>query len=141
MKPEKIILHHSLTKDSKAVSWGAIRRYHMGDLGWQNIGYHFGIEDINGQYEILLGRMLNRNGAHCQGMNGRSLGVCFVGNFDYAPPPPDQWARGLELVKWLLHQYGLKVSDVEPHRKYAKKTCPGRLFDIGLFRDELKKGG
>ncbi len=40
MKPEHIIIHCSGTEDSETVSWSAIRRYHIYDNGWANIGYH-----------------------------------------------------------------------------------------------------
>jgi len=53
MKPILIINHHSLTKDSGSVSWGAIRKWHMGLIGGEDnyytnhpmidIGYHFGL--------------------------------------------------------------------------------------------------
>jgi len=140
MTPELIILHHSRTKDSKTLSMGAIRRFHIEVNGWDDIGYHFVIEQIRDSYEILLGRMPDRMGAHCQGQNSRSIGICFVGNFDYSPPPPDQWSRGLELISFLLRQYNLTHEDVKPHSDFnTTKTCPGRMFDMGLFCAELRR--
>lgn len=143
MKPEKIIIHHSATKDSGTVSWNAIRRFHVVECAWGDIGYHFGIElvpdsgDPQGSYEIMLGRMLDVPGAHTKGENGRSIGICFVGDFDAEHVPERQWDKGVELAKWLLREYRLTAADVHGHREFANKTCPGKLFDLEKFKAEL----
>jgi len=141
MKPEYIILHHSLTKDSKTVSWTAIRRYHVETLGWRDIGYHIGIEDINGIVEAIFGRVPDRPGAHCKqaGMNKRSIGVCFVGNFDEAPPSQEMWDKGLQIVSYFCKRHGIPIENVLAHRDYATyKTCPGLMFDMAKFRMDLE---
>ncbi len=135
MIPEYIILHHSLTKDSKTVSWDPIRQYHLG-LGWDDIGYHFGIELVNTHYEIITGRAMNKYGAHCKvgGMNNKSLGVCFVGNFDLMEPIEKQWEAGLNLVRSLIEVFQIPKWKVQGRRDYATyKTCPGKLFNVGKF--------
>jgi N-acetylmuramoyl-L-alanine amidase len=140
MIPTYIILHHSLTKDSETVSWGAIKKYHTKELGWKDIGYHFGIELIDNEYQILFGRMPNKHGAHCSqfGMNGMSLGICFVGNFDLHKPDPSLWNKGLELVRWLKEVYKIPTENVYGHRDYANyKSCPGKFFDMNTFRRDL----
>jgi hypothetical protein len=143
MKPDKIILHHSATADSGTVSWNAIRRYYMVECCWADIGYHFGIEhvadsgDPAGSYEILIGRVADAQGAHTQGENHRSIGICFVGQFDAVAVPVGQWKRGLTLVAWLLREFGLKPEHVFGHRDFANKTCPGKMFDLNKFRAQL----
>ena len=132
-----IILHHSLTKDGQTVSWQAIRRYHMQEKGWRDIGYHFGIELINDHHEILVGRDLDQDGAHCVGMNDRAIGICFVGNFDLAPPPADHWAAGVLFVRSLCRILMIPITNVVAHRDFAPKSCPGKLFDMELFRRNL----
>ncbi len=136
MTPTHIALHHSLTPDSGTVSWDAIRRYHK-SKGWRDIGYHFGIEDIGGQYEILTGRMMTETGAHCIGLNQHSLGIVFVGDFDNHAPPDEQWKLGVRLVKSLITVFNIPVSSIIGHRDRADKTCPGRCFDMAKFRNEL----
>jgi len=143
VKPDKIILHHSATKDSGTVSWNAIRRYHVNGNHWGDIGYHFGIEhvadpgDPQGSAEILVGRTLDRDGAHTTGQNASAIGICFVGNFDAAAPPPDQWRQGVKLVAWLCRHYGILPNRIYGHRDFAHKTCPGTMFDMDAFRADV----
>jgi N-acetylmuramoyl-L-alanine amidase len=140
MKPSKIILHCSATKDSGTVSWGAIRKYHVEVMGWKNIGYHLGIELIDNYYEILLGRMLNEVGAHCEGNNSDSIGICFVGDFDNSEVPPEQWNKGINLVNWLMHIFNLHYKNVYGHREFnSNKSCPGKMFNLDKFRSQLEE--
>ena len=137
MKPTRIIIHHSFTKDSKTVSWNAIRMYHIRYLMMVEIGYTFGLEQVGQHQEILMGRMMNEAGAHTRGHNHDSLGICFVGNFDLAAPPPEQWNLGIKLVKSLIEVFDIPTWRVFGHRNFADKTCPGTFFDMDLFRKSL----
>ena len=145
MWPSHVVLHHSLTKDSGTVSWDAIRRWHMGihpdsTLKYKDIGYHFGIELVGDHYEIFMGRMPLEPGAHCKqmGMNYKSIGICFIGNYDLAEPPGEMWQLGLNLVSTLLQIFHITIDDVKAHNEYASyKSCPGKLFDVDRFRQEL----
>lgn len=142
MKPEHIIIHHSLTKDGQTVSWDAIRRYHVLHLGWRDIGYQYGIELVGGHYEVLLGRMINESGAHCvqYNMNQRSIGICFVGNFDVRQPPAEQWELGLRLVKSLMECLAIPAENVHGHCDFAThKSCPGKKFNLALFGGQLRQ--
>jgi len=140
MTPKFIILHHSLTKDSETVSWQAIRRYHIDTMKWNDIGYHYGIELVNDQHEILVGRMPNQSGAHCKqmGMNRMSIGICFVGNFDDGKPLPEMWVMGLRFVRGLMDIYQIPRQNIKGHRELCDyKSCPGFYFDLNKFRSQL----
>ena len=144
MNPKIIIIHHSLTEDSGTVSWGAIREYHVGVNGWKDIGYHYGIERVGDRYEILKGRMDNAVGAHCQGFNDDSIGICMVGNFDYERPTAEQVELCLKLCRSLMEIYGIKSDQILGHwETYAlrdmppQKSCPGILFSMATFRGML----
>ena len=160
MIPKRIILHHSLTADSKTVSWGAIRRYHTSytlngsilskkeadryiESGlyirkpWRDIGYHFGIELIGNSYEILVGRMPNIQGAHCRGNNKDSIGICFVGNYDITLPSDKMITKGIQLVVWLCKTYNISSENIFGHCDFSSKTCPGKKFNLTDFQLEV----
>ena len=167
-KWEGIIIHHSETSDDgHRNDWEGIRRFHMSWrlLGetitqqeaqemiaagerriappWHDIGYHFGIEKVNDVLTLQTGRPLWEVGAHCVGKNETHIGVCIVGNFDSQAPTDEQYIFTAKLCARLMREFpGIYLSGIEPHRKYAPKTCPGRLFImdtlLGHIQNELK---
>ena len=150
MNREYIIIHHSLTEDSKTLSWGAIRKNHIEVRGFLDVGYHWGIELVNDDYEILMGRMPDKVGAHAKEMhmNSRSLGIMCCGNFDITVPSSGIIDKLEELVNWLMWEYKIPKEKVIGHRdvglmagydwtKGQYKSCPGKLFSLDEFRDRL----
>jgi len=142
--PSKIVIHHSLTKDTNTVTWGAIRKYHTETLGWQDIGYHAGCElTLSGRelyYEILLGRMWDVPGAHTKGHNNNSLGFCFIGNFDTTISNKDMLRKGAGLIALWVKLFKLSLDDIYPHSFFnTYKTCPGTLFDMAVLKTYVAK--
>lgn len=105
------------------------------------IGYHFVI-GRNGA--IITGRHLDEAGAHVQGANQKTIGVCMVGTDSFTPR---QWEALRGVVTSLLSMPGIKGKNVTVlgHRDYSKdkngdgkitpnewtKTCPG--FDVSKW--------
>lgn len=128
MIPSKIIIHHSATVDSRTFSWSAIKRYHTETLKWLDVGYHAGVEFVDDDFFVIFGRPWDMDGAHTQGQNGISLGLCFVGNFDSYEPDDEMLLTGAKVVKLWRRLYDIPLSAIHKHSEYNPKTCPGTLF-------------
>jgi N-acetylmuramoyl-L-alanine amidase len=142
VKIQRLIIHHSLTKDGSVVDFDAIKRYHIQHNGWRNIGYHYVIERVGDKYVIKQGRPEIMVGAHCkeQHMNALSLGICLVGNFDLAPPPKEQMELAADLCAKLCEKHKIPVENIDPHSKYATyKSCPGTKFPMDKLRQMAKE--
>lgn len=141
-----IMLHHSKTVDSGTVSWPAIRKYHTKDMGWNDIGYHFGVEWAGLEYEAIVGRPLDMEGAHCKegGMNHKAIGICMVGDYDLAEPNPIMLqilATRLIIPLSRIFQIPLDMSHILFHREYASyKSCPGYKVTKDLIFKYLPGG-
>ena len=136
--PDTLVIHCSATEDGASVNWQAIRKYHKEVKGWSDIGYHFGIENVNLWPECLVGRIPTTPGAHVQHHNSYTLGLCIVGNFDLYPPAETTWKFAIKICRWIVEQW--KIEKVLGHRElYSGKTCPGTLFDMARFREDLRK--
>jgi len=144
--PQKIMVHHSLTKDSGSVSWGAIRKYHTQTLKrpYKDIGYHIGVELVKSgeelYFEALMGRMWDVAGAHCRGQNSNSLSICFIGNYDKIPPPKKMLEAGAKVIALWLDLFSLSINDIYSHHNFAPhKSCPGKLFDMETLKDCVRR--
>lgn len=136
---DRIILHCSATPDYDVEyvpydydvrdvdAWHRAR-------GWSGIGYHFFIRRLGA---VEPGRDLARVGAHTEGHNTGSIGVCYAGT---AKPTPGQLDSIVGLGQQFKRDYGLTSAAWFGHNDFTKhKTCPG--FSINMIRALLKSAG
>lgn len=124
-KITEIIVHCSATREGVNQTVAQIRKYHVEQRGWSDIGYHY-VVYLDGT--IHAGRPLGKAGAHCIGHNQNSIGVCYVGGCaSDGKTPKDtrtdaQKAGLLKLIKRLKAEY--PQATVHGHYEFARKACP-----------------
>lgn len=121
----RIIFHHSAS-DSGDVE--EIDGWHR-DRGFACIGYHFVIPR-KGHFQY--GRKLQLVGAHTQGRNDDSIGVCIIGNLQDYPMTSSQEAECMRLYHDLCRLYS-KTLLIEFHHE----ECPGSHVDRRAFKNVL----
>lgn len=135
-----IVVHHSLTPDQHTLDWPAIRRYHMYQNRWRDVGYHAGVEIVGGRYEVLMGRPLYERGAHALGANHHSVGVCFIGNFTHEAPPDEQLRAGGGFIASLCLLLDLQPDQIVRHCDVTPgRSCPGAAFPIAELRRLVRR--
>jgi hypothetical protein len=126
----EIIIHCAATRPE----WGAdqsaqwkrdqIDKWHR-DRGWAGIGYHYVI-DRDGT--VVEGRPLAKVGAHVQGHNANSIGVCLIGG--HGSSATDAFLDNYTLkqdvaLRGLLAQFP-HITKITGHNDYTNaKACPG----------------
>ena len=138
MEPRKstdyIVIHCAATKASMDIGLTEIRKWHVQDNGWRDVGYHYIIRR-NG--EVELGRSIRDTGAHAAGYNHKSVSVCMVcgmaeDNSAEANFTAQQWTALLDLVKQLKSNY--PDADVIGHNEISEKECPS--FDVQKWKED-----
>ena len=81
-----IIIHCSATPQGVSLSFEDCRHDHIFHRNFRDIGYHF---YLTRDGEIHRGRPLDKIGAHCQGHNRHSIGICYEGGLDCMGQPKD----------------------------------------------------
>lgn len=130
LKPEDvkfIAIHCSATNDKADIGANEIDRWHR-SRGFIKIGYHYVIRR-DGTLEI--GRPLTEIGAHVEGFNSSSIGVCLVGGVDRSKLmkptnnfTPTQMSNLAVLLKGLKKLY--PAAEIKGHRDFPNvaKACP-----------------
>jgi len=128
MEPEfvkHIVTHCSATKPSQNVTADVIRKWHVEENGWLDIGYHFVILP-NG--DIEQGRQINVSGAHARGFNRNSIGVCLVGGLDEDGDPSSNYSVD-QITSWIylckvLEKIFVNARMIGHNELDTNKTCP-----------------
>lgn len=81
-----IVVHCTATKQGENYTVAEIRKWHVEQRKFRDIGYHFLIH-LNGTVE--KGRPIEQAGAHAKGFNNNSIGVCYVGGLNKEGKPKD----------------------------------------------------
>lgn len=147
-----IVLHCSATPSGKPIgpwdaattidAWHRQRGFHRSSPIAQKfnpaltaIGYHF-VVDLDGK--VYTGRSLEEIGAHVEGFNARSVGICLVGGAEReARYTAAQWASAAQLVLQLAQL--LKVQVAEHRLERSKGVCGHRDLSPDLNGDGVIK--
>ncbi|XP_035661751.1 peptidoglycan-recognition protein SC1a-like [Branchiostoma floridae] len=102
-------------------------RLHMDTQGWDDIGYNF---LVGGNGDVFEGRGWDTKGAHAGAKwNGRSIGICFIGNFTDKLPPEKAITAGKMLIQLSVERNKLMSNyTLYGHRQVLPRTCPGEEF-------------
>lgn len=149
-RTDLIVFHCSATKPSQNIGRKEIEEWHL-SRGFASIGYHLVIRRDG---TVEQGRALDQIGAHVEGYNSASVGVCLVGglnedgsgvefgSFDDTDYTRAQWAAAHDIVNFLRRVY--PAARIVGHRDLSPdlnndgkiqqrewmKTCPG--FDAAM---------
>jgi len=139
---EEVVVHCSATP----ASWYAgktatekvaeIRRWHVQDRGWRDIGYHYVI-DRDGI--VLPGRRENEIGAGVEGHNRGVIHICLIGGAGSSAT--DAFERHFTqqqaaAMRKVLASIRLRtpIRRISGHNEFAAKACPG--FNVGKWLGE-----
>ena len=139
-KTDSIIIHCAATKASMDIGYDEIRKWHVDQNGWDDVGYHFIIRR-NGKLE--KGRPEGYSGAHAPSHNSRSIGICLVGGMADDGGPEnnftlEQFLTLKDLVNMIMDKYS-DITEVLGHCDVQenKPNCPGFNVKEWLHKEAI----
>lgn len=112
-----------------------LRKWHVEDNGWRDIGYHY---IITRSGRVITGRDVKTAGAHEPKVNATSIGVVLFGGFGSTPndePEDNYTVEQLHALRTLIDQLRQEhnITKVTGHNQYSNKACPG--FNVPRWLD------
>jgi N-acetylmuramoyl-L-alanine amidase len=115
----KIIVHCSDSDIPSHDNIETIRKWHVEENGWSDVGYHYFIQSTG---DIQEGRPIEKAGAHVKNHNHDSIGICLHGKKTFTEA---QFRSLKRLIGKLVFEYNIPEAEVYGHRDFDdKKTCP-----------------
>ncbi len=127
--PFRLTQHHTAGGRVATLSEGIaemqfIQDFHQNGRGWQDIGYHFCIDDSG---RIYQGVPTDFRGTHVGGNNTGNVGISYMGNLHISGESPTAAAidRLKDIWSWLSFTYNVTPDSLFGHRDYNATACPG----------------
>lgn len=135
MKPRrsvnKVFLHHSATDSPAHDNIETIRKWHVEENGWRDIGYHFFIEKSGVVHRC---RGLEFRPAAQKGHNKGTIAICLSGKKEFTA------AQRKSLIK-LCEIINISYEDISfhGHKEVAATLCPAYEYKNWLVLDNNGK--
>lgn len=139
-KTTMIVVHCAATKASMDIGATEIRKWHVDDNGWSDIGYHYIIKRGG---LVQIGRPEAFQGAHAPAANSKSIGICLIGGMAEDGGPEnnftmEQFLSLKDLIK-KLKMTNPNIVEIVGHSDIQenKPNCPGFNLKEWLHREDI----
>lgn len=134
-----IVIHKAATKPSMDIDVDWIADIHVVENGWDDVGYHYFIQRDG---TVDQGRDITMQGAHCPGMNHKSVAICMAGGMAEGSSRSEnnfteaQWEALVATTQSIMDAHHIGVDGVRGHSECAEgKDCPS--FSMEKFRSMM----
>lgn len=114
---DQIFLHHSATDNPHNDNIEFIKRVHVDQNKWSDVGYHFFIDKNGG---LSLGRSPEKNPAAQKGYNTHTIAICLSGNYNFT----DEQFVTLEKLLYEIQSHYKYELQILGHKDVMPTECP-----------------